>query len=193
MTACKPRIALDLACKYLKSAPPFFDQHIAAMSEEGQKQTVSSVASLKMEGQLRDRIKELQEKRAAGLMAEISELKKEKSLAISQVKKMDNIVADIRKENALMKKKERNFVNSIQAFERSLLEEKLINENLKKKCQLLDKKNKELARKFETQQLSVLSPLRELTTSDRSHSLTDFARINRLENTVLTAILPRKH
>ncbi len=148
---------------------------------EDQKQVVSSTAaSIKMEVQLRDRIKELQEKRAAGLMAEISELRKEKSFALTQVKKMDNIVADIRKENALMKKKEINFVNGIQTLERSLWEEKLINENLKKKCQLLDKKNKELAKKFETQ--SFLSPHRDLTSSDRSHSLTDLTEGNRLEH-----------
>ena len=142
----------------------------------GSSSSATSVASLRMEGQLRDKIKELQEKRATGLMAEISELRKEKSLAISQVKRMDMILSDIRKENALIRQRERNFVDRIQTLERLLLEEKLVSESFRRKYQSIDKKNNELMRKLEV----FVVHQKELSAKDKCHSLSDLSQIDGL-------------
>ena len=147
------------------------------LSEEESETSTSPLTVLEMEGKLREKIKELQEKRAAGLMAEISELQKERDIAVSQVRKVDSIVADIRKENAVMKQNERSFVSRIQRIERSLLEEKLINENWKKKYQKLEKKNKELTSKIQDSSFS-LCRHKGLQVNSRSHSLTDLNQLN---------------
>ena len=132
-----------------------------------------SASALKTEEELRDKIKELQEKRATGLMNEISELRKEKGLAVTRIKKMDNIVADIRKENAVMKQKERNMVSKIQSLERQLLEEKLVSESYKKKYQSQENKNRDLAKRLETREC--FSYHRGLKASEKCNSLTDLS------------------
>ena len=108
-------------------------------------------------------------------MTEISELRKEKGLAVTRIKKMDTIVADIRKENAVMKQKERNMVSKIQSLERQLLEEKLVSESYKKKYQSQEKKNRDLAKRLETR--DSLSYHGGLKASEKCISLTDLSRM----------------
>lgn len=136
-----------------------------------------SLTLLRSEGQLRNKIRELQERRAMGLMSEITELQKEKSTAISQIKKMGTVIDDIRKENAFMKQKERESVTKIQSVERALLEEKLTGENLKAKCKSLDKKNKDLLKKLENLRTTSSTTI-SLKGGDRCSSLSDLSQMN---------------
>lgn len=147
-----------------------------------------SLTLLRTEGQLRNKIKELHEKRAAGLMSEIAQLQKEKSISNSQIKNLGSIITDLRKENAFMKQKEKEFVAKIQSLERLLLEEKLIVENYKAKYKSLDKKNKELLKKLDNRRSTELSTgLSPLKGGDRSSSLSNLSQMNMLVDYICTS------
>lgn len=144
-------------------------------TEEVSSPPPSSLTVLAMEGKMRDKIRELQERRAAAMRTEIADLQRERDVAVSHVKKIDKMLTEIKKENISMKKSvnnERTLLFNIKAVERSLLEEQLVSDNLRKKLHGLEKKNKELISKMECRS-PYLVPNRGLQHKDRSHSLSE--------------------
>ena len=150
------------------------------MAQDSETEEVSSppppsLTVLVMEGKMRDKIRELQERRAAAMRTEIADLQRERDVAVSHVKKMDKMLTEIKKENITLKKNvnnERTLLFNIKAVERSLLEEQLVSDNLRKKLHGLEKKNKELISKMECRS-PLLVPNRGLQHKDRSHSLSE--------------------
>jgi regulator of replication initiation timing len=93
--------------------------------------------------QMREQIRELQEKRAAAMMNEITELQRERDVALNKVKQMDKAVSDLHKENELLKKNcdnEAELKLENKHLKQSLLEETLISSNLRKKLKNMERK-----------------------------------------------------
>ena len=159
---------------------------MAAEKDSSVESSDSTVAVLTVEAKMREQIKELQEKRAAAMMNEITELQRDRDIALSRLKQLEKIINDLQKENLLLKDtcgKEANLNLEIKTLERSLLEEKLITSDLKKKLHNAEKKNTELLSKLEghspmfQQRRSLLLQV-ESSLKDRSHSMNDLQQIS---------------
>lgn len=159
---------------------------MAAEKDSSVESSDSTLAMLTVEAKMREQIKELQEKRAAAMMNEITELQRDRDIALSRLKQLEKIINDLQKENLLLKDtcgKEANLNLEIKTLERSLLEEKLITSDLKKKLQNVEKTNTELRSKLEghspmlQQRRSLLLQV-ESSLKDRSHSMNDLQQIS---------------
>ena len=159
---------------------------MAAEKDSSVESSDSTLAMLTVEAKMREQIKELQEKRAAAMMNEITELQRDRDIALSRLKQLEKIINDLQKENLLLKDtcgKEANLNLEIKTLERLLLEEKLITSDLKKKLQNAEKKNTELKSKLEghspmlQQRRSLLLQV-ESSLKDRSHSMNDLQQIS---------------
>ena len=159
---------------------------MAAEKDSSVESSDSTLAMLTVETKMREQIKELQEKRAAAMMNEITELQRDRDIALSRLKQLEKIINDLQKENLLLKDtcgKEANLNLEIKTLERLLLEEKLITSDLKKKLQNAEKKNTELKSKLEghspmlQQRRSLLLQV-ESSLKDRSHSMNDLQQIS---------------
>ena len=159
---------------------------MAAEKDSSVESSDSTLAMLTVEAKMREQIKELQEKRAAAMMNEITELQRDRDIALSRLKQLEKIINDLQKENLLLKDtcgKEANLNLEIKTLERLLLEEKLITSDLKKKLQNTEKKNTELKSKLEghspmlQQRRSLLLQV-ESSLKDRSHSMNDLQQIS---------------
>lgn len=159
---------------------------MAAENNSSVESSDSTLAMLTVEAKMREQIKELQEKRAAAMMNEITELQRDRDIALSRLKQLEKIINDLQKENLLLKDtcgKEANLNLEIKTLERLLLEEKLITSDLKKKLQNAEKKNTELKSKLEghspmlQQRRSLLLQV-ESSLKDRSHSMNDLQQIS---------------
>ena len=143
---------------------------------------------LQMEGKMREQIRELQERRASVMMTEISDLHKERDLAVNRVKQLEKTVAELQSECAAIKTKllDENELNcKIKSLERTLLEERLVNNDLKSKLQDAEKKSTELTTKLRRKSVDHRSPvlqkrLDQLTKSS-SQSLRDLTIIQRAQ------------
>lgn len=159
---------------------------MAAEKDSSVESPDSTLVVLTVEAKMREQIKELQEKRAAAMMNEITELQRDRDIALSRLKQLEKIMNDLQKENLLLKDtcgKEANLNLEIKTLERSLLEEKLITSDLKKKLHNAEKKNKELSSKLEghspmLQQRRSLFLQVESNLKDRSHSMNDLQQIS---------------
>ena len=124
--------------------------------------TNGKLAILKMEGKMREQIRELQERRASVMMTEISDLHKERDLAVNRAKQLEKTVAELQSECAAIKTKllDENELNlKIRSLERKLLEEGLINNDLKSKLQDAETKAMELTKKLRRKSVDHRSPM----------------------------------
>lgn len=159
---------------------------MAAEKDSSVESSDSTLAMLTVEAKMREQIKELQEKRAAAMMNEITELQRDRDIALSRLKQLEKVINDLQKENLLLKDtcgKEANLNLEIKTLERSLLEETLITSDLKKKLQNAEKRNTELLSKLEghspmlQQRRSRLLQV-DSNLKDRSHSMNDLQQIS---------------
>ena len=117
---------------------------------------------MQMEERIREQIRELQEKRAAAMVTEITELQRERDLALTKVRQLQKSMDEIQAENHLLKsslKKDRDVKQEFKTLERAFLEEQLLNNDLRKKLQVAEKKRAGLAAKLQSSPSSSASPL----------------------------------
>lgn len=126
------------------------------------KEDTSSSTVVQMEEKIREQIRELQEKRAAAMITEITELQRERDLALTRIRQLQKGMDEIRAENHLLKsslKKERDLKQEMKMLERAFLEEQLLNNELRKKLQVTEKKRAELVAKLQDSPSGSASPL----------------------------------
>lgn len=96
---------------------------------------------------MREKIKELQEKRAAAMMIEITELQRDRDIALSRLKQLQILTGEVQEENMLLKEKfsiEAELRLEMRSLQQLYMEEKLVVSDLKKKLLGVEKKNSEL-------------------------------------------------
>lgn len=113
---------------------------------------MSDPASILVLGnKMREQIKELQERRAAAMMNEIADLQRERDIALSRLKTLEEQVKELQNDNHLLKEKcgaENELKIEINSLKQLCREERMIVNDLKKKLQSSEKKGKELTAKL---------------------------------------------
>lgn len=98
----------------------------------------SSLKMGQMEEKVREQIRVLQERRAAAMINEITDLQRERDLALAKSRLVQKTVDKLQEENTLLRSQlqsENILQQEIKSLERAYLEEKLFSKDLKKKLQ----------------------------------------------------------
>ena len=109
-----------------------------AMAEKPVLEAVPNVSMGVMEEKVREQIRVLQEKRAAAMSYEITELQRERDVTLARSRLCQKKLDEFQAENLLLKstlQTERGLQQELKSLERAYLEEKLLNKDLKKKLQ----------------------------------------------------------
>ena len=117
--------------------PLFLKLHFP-MAEKPVLEAASTVSMGVMEERVREQIRVLQEKRAAAMSNEITELQRERDMAVARSrfcqKKLDEFQAENNHLKSLLQS-EKGLQQELKSLERVYLEEKLLNKDLRKKLQ----------------------------------------------------------
>ena len=108
------------------------------MAEKPVLEAVPNVSMGVMEEKVREQIRVLQEKRAAAMSYEITELQRERDVTLARSRLCQKKLDEFQAENLLLKstlQTERGLQQELKSLERAYLEEKLLNKDLKKKLQ----------------------------------------------------------